>query len=103
MPLVKIPVDYQSTSTSSDFQRCGPVNGYCVNSSKHDAAGVYDYCVRANDTLGETFPYKVRLNDTFDLLDERFGLNQGTLCRLNNVQNCSCLSAEISWVAVPTS
>jgi len=97
-PIV-FPTD--STGLNSSFGSkfgCGWINQWC---STNDPGQSYcPQCV-SSEGLDSYFCYKVKYNDTIDLLGDTFGVPSQQLCAYNGMKNCSCLSAEGSWLKVP--
>ena len=97
--LVQWPHD--APAPYATFDTCTSVNPWCAAGEPTPSGADYSYCPQASIVPGKQFAYKVRYNDTLDDLDARFGFKQGELCAYNGIKNCSCLSTEGAWLAIP--
>jgi hypothetical protein len=84
-----------SSTATTAYHGCDP--GYPACSP--DDPGT-SYCPQCIPIPNVNFCYKVHVNDTIHDLAARFHVDEGKLCELNQMKNCSCLSTEGSWLKI---
>jgi LysM repeat protein len=87
----------QSLALPAAYQRdCSqPVSAYCPQDGTQ--------CTNCTSAPGAHFCYKPHTNQTLTAIGKLFGVAEETLCALNQMSNCSCLSAEQSFLKIPIS